>query len=545
MSVSEKNSRKETQNMTNKNKIILDLITSIQETKSKERLNNDIKRIQKKLNKLELEAEVSRESIRKMQKKLSRIKIKAEIMPESVQNLFKQLETIAEKHSIHISAQETVNRNAVSQEEKAPDSIAVLKQVQKEQAVTEKSGRSLFSSLKKGTSSVSQLISPHFLFMELVPKVKEAFTELKKVDGIMTEISKVSRRTSEELKTLGEEAYGTASRYGRTVSDYLTGVQEMSRAGFQGDKAEEMAELSLLVQTAAGMSTELSNEYLIAANTAYKLNGETGKLNEILDGQYHISNNNAVSMEHLASATKAAASQAAGAGVAVDEMSAAVGTMAAVTQDGGETAGRAFKALLMNIRQVPGELEDGDVINEESLVKYEEACKNLGVSLKTVRAGVVSLRDPMEVLKELSEAYSSLDQNDARRTDLITAVGGKQKGNQVNALLENWSIYEKLLNDYSKGSGSAMEDAKKSADNWEGSLNRLQNTWVNTIENIANSDVAVTVINGTNSLLEVLNKLTATLGSIGTIGLGAFAFLNKGRSNTILPCRVATPYSKF
>ena len=285
MSVSEKNSRKETQNMTNKNKIILDLITSIQETKSKERLNNDIKRIQKKLNKLELEAEVSRESIRKMQKKLSRIKIKAEIMPESVQNLFKQLETIAEKHSIHISAQETVNRNAVSQEEKAPDSIAVLKQVQKEQAVTEKSGRSLFSSLKKGTSSVSQLISPHFLFMELVPKVKEAFTELKKVDGIMTEISKVSRRTSEELKTLGEEAYGTASRYGRTVSDYLTGVQEMSRAGFQGDKAEEMAELSLLVQTAAGMSTELSNEYLIAANTAYKLNGETGKLNEILDGQ--------------------------------------------------------------------------------------------------------------------------------------------------------------------------------------------------------------------------------------------------------------------
>ena len=226
-------------------------------------------------------------------------------------------------------------------------------------------------------------------------------------------------------------------------------------------------------------------------------------------------------------------------------MSAAVGTMAAVTQDGGETAGRAFKALLMNIRQVPGELEDGDVINEESLVKYEEACKNLGVSLKTVRAGVVSLRDPMEVLKELSEAYSSLDQNDARRTDLITAVGGKQKGNQVNALLENWSIYEKLLNDYSKGSGSAMEDAKKSADNWEGSLNRLQNTWVNTIENIANSDVVVTVINGTNSLLEVLNKLTATLGSIGTIGLGAFAFLNKGRSNTILPCRVATPYSKF
>ena len=82
-------------------------------------------------------------------------------------------------------------------------------------------------------------------------------------------------------------------------------------------------------------------------------------------------------------------------------MSAAIGTMIAVTQDSGEVAGCAFKAILMNLQQVSGELDDGEVIDEESLTKYEKACNELGVSLKTVKDGVVSLREPMEIQVKL------------------------------------------------------------------------------------------------------------------------------------------------
>ena len=278
------------------------------------------------------------------------------------------------------------------------------------------------------------------------------------------------------------------------------------------------------------MSADLSNQYLIATDAAFKLNGEASKLNDILDGQNFIANRNATSMTQLSTATKITASQAASSGVAVNEMSAAIGTMIAVTQDSGEVAGRAFKAILMNLQQVSGELDDGEIIDEESLTKYEKACNALGVSLKTVKDGVVTLRDPMQILNELSKAYTSLDKMDARRANLISAIGGKHRGNQLNALLENWSTYEKMLVDYSEGSGSAMNEAMKSANNWEGSLNRLKNTWVNTVENIANSDAMITIVNSTNSLLDIVNKLTSKLGSIGTAGIGIFAVLNKGKS---------------
>ena len=48
-------------------------------------------------------------------------------------------------------------------------------------------------------------------------------------------------------------------------------------------------------------------------------------------------------MTELANATKLVASQAAQSGVAEDEMRAAISTMIATTQQGGEIAARAFK----------------------------------------------------------------------------------------------------------------------------------------------------------------------------------------------------------
>ena len=78
-----------------------------------------------------------------------------------------------------------------------------------------------------------------------------------------------------------------------------------------------------------------------------------------------------------------------------------------------------------------------------------------------------------------------------------------------------------MLQNYSQGAGSLDAVASKTADSWEGSLNRLSDTWTETIGNIADSDAIVTIINSLNSLLSAGNSLTGWLGSASTIGLGA------------------------
>lgn len=287
-----------------------------------------------------------------------------------------------------------------------------------------KLGASLKDQLTQAAQSFTQWLSVSSAVMLLVSKTRNAVTELKNINSILTEISKTADQLSKlDLLKLGASAFSTAGKYGKKASNYLTGIQEMYRAGYEN--AEDLAELSTLAQAAGDMEADLANDYLIATDAAYKLKGNTEALNEVLDGQNYITNRNALSMKDLAEATKIAASQSASSGIAIDKSTAAMGTMIATTRQGGDVAARAWKGILMNLQQVKGEVEDGEIIDEDSLSKYEKACEDLGVSLKEVKNGILSLRDPMEILKELSEAYTSLDESDARRANLISAVGGK------------------------------------------------------------------------------------------------------------------------
>ena len=79
----------------------------------------------------------------------------------------------------------------------------------------------------------------------------------------------------------------------------------------------------------------------------------------------------------------------------------------------------------------------------------------------------MGLRDPMEVIKDLSEEYTKLDASDIRRTNLLSSVGGKLRANALNALLENYDMYSKMLEEYSQGTGSMAQEAEKTAKSWE------------------------------------------------------------------------------
>ena len=395
-----------------------------------------------------------------------------------------------------------------------------------------KLGMSFTQSVVEQGKKFSQWVGVSSIVMQGITQVKQAMTELKEVDTLLTEISKANDSLSKsQLAKMGTDSFDVASKYGQQATDYLSGVQEMSRAGY--DNAESMAELSTAVKGAGDMTSDLANSYIIATDKAYAMNGSVQALTTTLDGANNITNNNAVNMTELAEGMKVVGSQAASSQMSVEQTTAAIGTLVAVTQQGGSEMGNAFKGILMNLRQVTGEVEDGgDAIDESSLTKYEKACEQLGVSLSTVKDGVVSLKDPMQILKELSEEYTKLDESDAKRANLLSAVGGKYRANALNAILENYDLYEKMLQDYADGEGSMATEAEKTAQSWEGSLNRLINSWTKFIDTITNQDALIDGINLLSKFVSGVTDLTDKIGVLSTIGIfgagGASLFKNAG-----------------
>ena len=397
-----------------------------------------------------------------------------------------------------------------------------FKELQVEAGKAGKLGNTLFGGIIEEGKKFIQWTGVTGAVMAVSNKVRDAVNELKDLDDILTEINKTSDLTEQQLRKLGDTSFDTASKYGKKASDYLTGVQEMYRAGF--DNAEEMAELSVLAQSAGDMDSTLSNDYIMATNAAYKYKGSIEELNKVLDSQNYITNNAAISMKDIADATTETASVAAQYGVQIDELSALIATATANTRESGSEVGTALKAILINLQDTTSK-------------PVTETFNALGISMTKVVDGAEQLKTPIELIHELADAYNSLPEGDIMRANILNEIGQKRHANTLASILSDMESYNKMLELYNSNlaDNSAYNEAMKSANNLSGSLNRLSNTWSDTIENIVNSETLKNGVNFLNSLLSIVNTLTDKLGALGTIGVGAGLFAgikNVGKGKT-------------
>ena len=372
--------------------------------------------------------------------------------------------------------------------------------------------KSTANRIKDMLSHVTKISSALGIATMLLNNFTKSMKTLRENDTVLTEISKTSELTKNQLRELGDGAFKIASKYGELSSNYLIAVQEMARSGYE-DTSKELGELSLLAQSAGDMTADSANNYLLATDAAYKYGGSIEKLNAALDGANYISNKNSAALTDIADATRVSASFAANAGIAIDELTAAEATMIATTKRSGSEIGRAFRSIILNLQQVSGEF-DGEVIDEEQLKKVEARCHSMGVELEYMKDGIATLRNPIEVLKELAEVYNSLPDSSADKQGLISDLGGKYHANALSALLSRWDMYEKMLSEFSQGAGSALEEAEKTANSWEGRLNSLQNSWDSFINTLTNKEAIMGGISFFDRLIQGAERLTDTIGEI-------------------------------
>lgn len=392
-------------------------------------------------------------------------------------------------------------------------------------------GKSFTAEFKRAFSQIAQFTQIYGGIENVIQTIQNSVIELKNVDSILTEISKTSDMTTDQLTKLGETSFDSASKWGKKASDYLLGIQEMSRSGYYGKQAEQMAETSILAQAAGDLNSDVANSYLLASNAAYQYSGNVQKLNALLDGQNMITNRNSVSMQDMAEATTQAASMASELGVQENQLSAMIGTIESRTKAGGNEVGNAIKSLLINVQNVNNS-------------KIAGTFKKAGVAQTEFVNGIEKMRNPIEVLEDLAKVFNELEESDPLRTEILTNIGQKYQANKLSALLSGWSDYEKMLVDYSEGTGSAAKEAEKSANNWEGSLNKLSNTWTGFIQNFANSNMITSGLQGVTGIIKAFDTIISKAGTLETVVgiLGGGLASKTGWGKTIVV--YSTPFYK-
>jgi len=121
--------------------------------------------------------------------------------------------------------------NLSTLQQEIPDEAA-LKEAENSIRGLQKLTALLKKQLAEAGESFTKWLSVNSALTFGIAKAKEAISELIEIDGILTEISKSAGLTEKQMAELGDNAFEAASKYGKSAADYLAGVKEMYRSGF-------------------------------------------------------------------------------------------------------------------------------------------------------------------------------------------------------------------------------------------------------------------------------------------------------------------------
>ena len=358
---------------------------------------------------------------------------------------------------------------------------------------------------------------------------RDAISTMKAVDDEMVTVRKVTGFTAEQMEKLRDRAYETASAYGEAADEYLNSVAAFARAGY-GEQADALAELATKTKLVGDTNAETAQQFLLSVDAAYQYKGNIDALTKVLDGANEIDNKYATSIEKLAEGLGTVAPVAAQAHVGVDELTAAIGTITAVTQRSGSEAARAFRALVLNIvGDTKTEIDEGVTWTTGEIAGLRDVIRQYAPAAYEAAKATGEVIDPMEAIGGLAQSMKDGLLTEQKLMEMVSDIGGKLRTSQLLALIQNWDMYQSMLKDYANAVGSADKEIENALDSWTRKTNILKNEWTEFVQSMVSTEAVKDGMDVLIGTVEVLNTglghfaVTAGAVSLGLIGVQAAA----------------------
>ena len=280
--------------------------------------------------------------------------------------LIKQEKELENATKAKLQAQKAGQQVATEEARTAKENANALKAQAQAISATDKAQKQLNKTMSAGVGIANNMGRAMMNFAKqmigfygITQTLRAAFTEMKAMNDELVTYRKVTGATAQEMEAMRVNAYKAAKEYGESPSDFLASAATMARAGY-GQNSAAMAELATKTQLVGDMTSEAASKFLIAVDAAYQYKGSIEQLTTVLDGINEVDNNYATSIEKISEGMTLVASLASSAHVPVEELTAALGTMTAVTQRSGTETARGLRQIFLNIMgDTKTEVEEG------------------------------------------------------------------------------------------------------------------------------------------------------------------------------------------
>lgn len=427
----------------------------------------------------------------------------------------------------HIAAQynkilsELSNTTDISAE-KTERLSAAFNRLNAQALVAGKTGRSFSGEMKH----LFNILGDRAIVGSALEYLKDGFREMlnntREIDAAMTELKKVTDNSSGRYAQFLKEAGTEAKNLGSTIANVVSSTAGFAKLGYNINESQILAENAVMYSNVGDLDIETATNDLVSATKAFGLNVEdTGK---IVDSFNEVGNRFAVSAKQLGEGLTNSASTLAMSGNLIDESIAMLTAMTEVTQDA-SSAGAALKIFALRVRGAKTELSEmgedtSDMATSTSKLRDEIKGLTGGFDIMT---DDTTFKSTMEIAEGLSEAMEKM--NDIDRTALLEKVAGKNRANQIGALLDNFSQAKKALEVSKESAGSAAKENAAYIDSIQGRINQMKAAFEDLSIDFFDSEDIKIVIQGLTKVIELVDKIVEATGGGPLLALGLTSFM--------------------
>ena len=368
---------------------------------------------------------------------------------------------------------------------------------------------------------------------ELIGGMESAYGYAKSLDASLNNIRIVTGQTSDQMARFAVEANRAAQALSTTTTKYTDAALIFYQQGLNDKVVKERTDTVIKMANITGETAKDVSSYM----TAIWNNFDDGSksLEYYADVITKLGAATAASSEEIAGGLEKFAAIGNTIGLSYEYATSMITTIVDKTRQSEDVVGTALKTILARIQGLNlGEtLDDGTTLN-----KYSGALEKVGINIKDASG---QLKDMDIILDELGSKWNTFSKD--TQIALAQVVGGVRQYNQIIALMDNWSSFQKNVQIAETSTGSLNEQANIYAEGWEAARDRVRAAAEGIYDALINEDVFIKLddifthlLNGINGVVKGMGGMVPILGTIGgivatKIGKETPAYLNNLKQN--------------
>lgn len=364
----------------------------------------------------------------------------------------------------------------------------------------------------------------------LTNNIQRAVGFVKALDNSLTQIRIVTGKSSDEMKIFSQQANEAAKALGRSTTEYTDASLIFFQQGKSAEEVKALTEATLVGANVTGMQAAETAEMLTAVMNGYQF--EASRAMEVTDKLAAVGAATGSDFEEMATAMSKVASQAANAGVNIDQLGGMIATVSTVTREAPEVIGTSFKTILGRL----ADLRVGKEAEGWDTGQVEQALNKVGMSVLDQNG---KLKESGDILTELGTKWNDL--NKESQVVVAKQIAGLEQYNRLISLMENWTMYEDALAVSQDSAGAAMEQNAIRMDSIEAKLTNLRAEAERLYMALSDEDMTKGAIDAVTfavgqvaNLVEGLGGLEGVIRSLIPLALSLFnKAIGEGASNAL------------